>query len=688
MKPTQHNRTLGTMHSVRRSASKSGAICAGLLTGLVALPGLAAAEPSALSGAGSGLSAPAGVVQAPDGSIWVADPLAGICRLSSEGEPRLLTTRWCVPGQQEDLDPDIFDELAEPTGDQTTDVDRPVPAHVGPKEPSALALDPHTNLLYAADRASAGGAIWRFRLDDLTGEIGQGEIIATADDRVEAMTLGPALTGDSSRDLFFATKRDDGIIRIADPAGEDPQSTVAVPGVEANASAAMTAAGDSLYVADGGVTRYDLDVQPGERSVEEVRGFNGSTISAIVADEAHGRLYAGTSSTEAEDDEDVIKALDLSGGNVEDYELGFAGVSALGLATDGDLLVGDDPEVALGAESTQNEGRLWRVAYQPLNRPAVTITDGPAAVSSTSSASFSYSSRDGASFECRLDDGPFVACPGTGTGEQSYDDLAEGSHRFSIRAHDEVPGLVASRSFRLDRTAPTITIVQPTGDFVEGGWAPRIRFAVDEAGVSTECSIDDGPYRECYSGNPLDGLTAGTHVLRVVGTDEAGNRSDPDADGASVSVAVRARTLPATPSAPATGSAATPSPSPIPSVATPAAQDSIPVAEAKPRLRRLTVRAAGVFTSARARLEIRLRSAKRGDRLTLSIRNRRGQVLLTRTVKVSRSGAVSARLRLSRSERRRFKPGSYRVAGVLRSADGARSDMRIRDLRVARRQHR
>jgi 6-phosphogluconolactonase (cycloisomerase 2 family) len=41
----------------------------------------------------------------------------------------------------------------------------------GPADPSALAFDAQTDYLYASDRASSGGSIWRFRLDPVTGNI-------------------------------------------------------------------------------------------------------------------------------------------------------------------------------------------------------------------------------------------------------------------------------------------------------------------------------------------------------------------------------------------------------------------------------------------------------------------------------------------------------------------------------------
>jgi hypothetical protein len=615
----------------------------------------------------------------PDGAIWVSDPIAGICRVSIEGSARLSDSPWCTPGRQDDLDSDIFGDLPDADGDAT---ERDRALRFGPADPSALAFDAQTDYLYASDRASSGGSIWRFRLDPVTGNIDEGEVIATTSDRIEAMTLGPATAGRSGSDLFFITKRDPSVMRVADPGGA-AQTPVRVARATGGETAGMTATDDALYIADGGVTRYALDPVTGEARSEPMRGLGATAITSVIADPARSRLYAGTSSESGTGD--VIKAVDLETGSVEDYELGFGGVTALGLDADGRLLVGDDPVVATGAEGTQNEGRLWSVAHYPLNRPAVSITVRPSAISAASSVSFSYASRPGASFECRIDDGPFAACDGTGDGRQTYEDLPEGEHRFSVRAQDGTTGLPASWAFRLDRTAPKVVVHRPSGDFVEGGPEPRVHFEVDEAGVTYQCSLDDGPYRECWSGNRLEDLTAGTHTLRVVGTDEAGNRSDAADEDASVEVIVRARPRAQAP-------APTPSPEPAPVGVGPLAdarpadgpRADVTTVAPRPRLRSFRVRMTRTTISARGRLEVRFAAGEGGSRLHLTVRDRRGRTVLSRTITARRTGVTLIRSRLTGSEQRRLAPGRYRVTGVLSDGNGRRSDPAIRDLRFKR----
>ncbi len=62
-----------------------------------------------------------------------------------------------------------------------------------------------------------------------------------------------------------------------------------------------------------------------------------------------------------------------------------------------------------------------------------TIDSGPDEATEATSATFTFSSRAGATFECRLDDEPgFDAC----TSPKVYSALDEGDHEFEVRARD------------------------------------------------------------------------------------------------------------------------------------------------------------------------------------------------------------------------------------------------------------
>jgi hypothetical protein len=80
--------------------------------------------------------------------------------------------------------------------------------------------------------------------------------------------------------------------------------------------------------------------------------------------------------------------------------------------------------------------------------PVTTITSGPSGVVTTGNVTFEFSSnKQDSSFQCDLDGGQWTPCSGE---SQSYSNLGEGSHTFSVRAVDNLgvvsPG-VASQSW-------------------------------------------------------------------------------------------------------------------------------------------------------------------------------------------------------------------------------------------------
>src|SRR4051794_4077783 len=68
---------------------------------------------------GMGLTAPAGMVQTPDGAVSVSDELLGVCKVDPSAGHALVASDYCA-------DP-----------------------HLGPTKPSSLAFDPVSNFLYA-----------------------------------------------------------------------------------------------------------------------------------------------------------------------------------------------------------------------------------------------------------------------------------------------------------------------------------------------------------------------------------------------------------------------------------------------------------------------------------------------------------------------------------------------------------
>jgi Bacterial Ig-like domain/WD40-like Beta Propeller Repeat len=121
-------------------------------------------------------------------------------------------------------------------------------------------------------------------------------------------------------------------------------------------------------------------------------------------------------------------------------------------ATGGNVTVIDDAP-CVGCDP------LW--LEQPLDTTITSMTMEPWEASTKTTFGFS-SNDDGATFECKLDDGVFESC----TSPKEYPGLAEGSsHTIEVRAigpdgnADPTP---ARRTWTVDTTAPTVIGVSPT----------------------------------------------------------------------------------------------------------------------------------------------------------------------------------------------------------------------------------
>ena len=172
------------------------------------------------------------------------------------------------------------------------------------------------------------------------------------------------------------------------------------------------------------------------------------------------------------------------------------------------------------AGNTGSASYSWTVDTTP---PVATITASPASASNLTSASFAFSANEtGSTFACKLDDGAFATCTGTG----SYSGLAEGSHTFQLQATDPA-GNTSSISFSwtVDTTPPKTTITASPLS-LNNSTDAEIAFGSNEDGSSFQCSLDGGNPAPCSSPATYSGLGEGTHTFSVQATDAAGN-ADP-----------------------------------------------------------------------------------------------------------------------------------------------------------------
>jgi HYR domain-containing protein len=109
---------------------------------------------------------------------------------------------------------------------------------------------------------------------------------------------------------------------------------------------------------------------------------------------------------------------------------------------------------AAGNEDPTPASTAWTV---DTTAPDTSISDGPPAVTRSRSATFTFSSEAGATFECQLDGGAFAAC----TSPMTYNNLGDGNHTFSVQARDvagNTDATPASRTWKVDSSGPDLQV--------------------------------------------------------------------------------------------------------------------------------------------------------------------------------------------------------------------------------------
>jgi hypothetical protein len=603
----------------------------------------ASAAPALVVERSTWLTEPTGVAQTTDGAYWVADGMMGICRVDAGS---LVEDPYCVDGH--------------------------VATRIGPAKPMGLAFDPATSSFYSGDLQSNQGAVWRLHWDAASGRIDDADqLVTVGGDRVTAVGLEHVADGVPAR-VLYATKESTAVMRVDDPTAAVRRPVTA--GFTSSAGVHSLAALDGhVYAATGSdVERFSVTGRLGLRAVV-VPGTAGLAATALAADRVHGRVYAGTTFSGLADD---LVALEPATNTVETYERGFAGVSGLGVDSDGAVLLGDDPGVAAAGLDSAFQGRLWRVPFHGLGLSRVSIVSAPLAWGSTSDVAFGYASSGAATFECRLDGASWSSCDGVGEGSVAYAGLAPGRHTFEVRAVTDLgPGVAARRVFVIDRTAPTVTVTAPLADGTVPRGGGRIDMAADETLVVYECAIDDAAPAPCEPGEALPALPLGEHTLQVTAQDAAGNRGAPETVRFTV---VDPPPPPPQPEPEPVGESAPPvqpRETPVPYEA-PAASAAAPGPAVQGYVARIPPRAPGArlvpTTVVRSRgrmtlqIELGVPASARFARVAIAQGTKSGRTpFVVRKVPVVPGAHNRLAIELSPAQSRRLRPGRYRVTVAL-----------------------
>jgi uncharacterized protein (TIGR03382 family) len=154
--------------------------------------------------------------------------------------------------------------------------------------------------------------------------------------------------------------------------------------------------------------------------------------------------------------------------------------------------------------------------------PETAITSAPPAVTSTTSATFTFTSNvAGATFECNLDGAAFSACSSPIT----FTLLSDATHIFLVRAkkaNGNADPSPASYTWTVDTFPPNTFIASAPPEFSNSSSA-TFSFSSDEGNVFYECSLDGASFSPCLNPTTYSSLSNSAHTFRVRAKDVAGN---------------------------------------------------------------------------------------------------------------------------------------------------------------------
>jgi hypothetical protein len=171
----------------------------------------------------------------------------------------------------------------------------------------------------------------------------------------------------------------------------------------------------------------------------------------------------------------------------------------------------------------------WTIDATP---PETSLTTTPGLFTG-SSATFSFSANETATFDCSLNGGAYSAC----TSPVNLTGLSEGSNTFRVRGTDalgNVETTPAEYTWTVDATAPGIPTIgiKPSANTNSTVASFTFTGGADNVGGSGfakyQCKLDSDSYADCVSPIVLTELAEGTRTFSVRAVDVAGNASAAD----------------------------------------------------------------------------------------------------------------------------------------------------------------
>ena len=139
--------------------------------------------------------------------------------------------------------------------------------------------------------------------------------------------------------------------------------------------------------------------------------------------------------------------------------------------------------------------------------PNTTIGSGPANPTTSTSASFAFTSNESGSFECKLDAGAYASC----SSPKAYSALSARSHTFSVRATDAAGNVDASAATQTWTISTAADTTAPNTKITSGPANPTTAttsssgFTSSETGSTFTCKLDAAAYDRARAPRPTAG---------------------------------------------------------------------------------------------------------------------------------------------------------------------------------------
>jgi len=269
----------------------------------------------------------------------------------------------------------------------------------------------------------------------------------------------------------------------------------------------------------------------GNRSAPAMRSWYVDTIAPVITFQLTPDALSNTGSAS------FRYSITDAGSGVQSQECSFDGgayVACSNSASDfANLADGSHNFKIRATDKAGNVGNSPVITFEVDKKPpTVLLTKVPQAYSNQANFTFNFTATDDRGIdkvECKIDAGAYVNCDTLGS--HLAQNLAEGGHRFTVRAIDGAKNMSAEVYYEwiVDLTGPVIAYYQLPPASSLSTSVITLGFTVTDAlsGVkSTVCKLD-GAVVACKSGEikTLLDLQPGQHTFEVAAEDNAGNTS-------------------------------------------------------------------------------------------------------------------------------------------------------------------